>query len=77
MHVKGHSDNEGNDWANERVQWGKDGGPYRRFCKGGGEGPGRFKVLNYRHFYEPNAQARVGSGASITALLGKINFFKM
>ena len=33
------------------------------------------KVLNYRHFYEPNAQAQVGSGASITALPGKINLF--
>ena len=42
MHVKGHCGNEGNDCADERVQWGKDGGPYRRFRKGGGEGPGRF-----------------------------------
>jgi hypothetical protein len=41
VHVKGHSGNEGNDRADERVQWGKDGGPYSRFRKGGGEGPGR------------------------------------
>ena len=26
VHVKGHSGNEGNDRADERVQWGKDGG---------------------------------------------------
>ena len=24
IHVKGHSDNKGNDKADERVQWGKD-----------------------------------------------------
>jgi hypothetical protein len=42
VHVKGHSGNEGNDCADERVQWGKDGGSYSRFRKGGGEGPGRF-----------------------------------
>jgi ribonuclease HI len=42
VHVKGHSGNEGNDRADERVQWGKDGGPCSHFCKGGGEGPGRF-----------------------------------
>jgi hypothetical protein len=42
VHVKGHSGNEGNDCVDERVQWGKDGGPYSRFGKGGGEGPGRF-----------------------------------
>ena len=31
-----------NDHADELVQWGKDGGPYSRFRKGGGEGPRRF-----------------------------------
>ena len=42
VHVKGHSGNEGNDHADELVQWGKDEGPYSRFRKGGGEGPGRY-----------------------------------
>jgi hypothetical protein len=40
--VKGHSCSEGNDCADERVQWGEDGGPYSRFKKVGGEGRGRF-----------------------------------
>ena len=31
IHVKGHSDNKGNDKADERVQWGKETGPYCRF----------------------------------------------
>ena len=42
MHAKGHSGSEGSDCAHERVQCGKDEGPYRRFRKGGGEGPERF-----------------------------------
>ena len=31
IHVKAHSDNTGNDKADERVQWGKVDGPYCRF----------------------------------------------
>ena len=31
IHVKGHSDNKGNDKADERVQWGKETRPYCRF----------------------------------------------
>ena len=35
IHVKGHSDNDGNDKADERVQWGKESGPYCRFTTNG------------------------------------------
>eukprot|EP01048_Picozoa_sp_COSAG05_P012109 COSAG05_NODE_1190_length_5573_cov_33.432590_3_plen_287_part_00 len=35
IHVKGHSDNDGNDKADERVQWGKEEGPYCRFTTNG------------------------------------------
>ena len=35
IHVKGHSDNDGNDKADERVQWGKEDGPYCRFTTNG------------------------------------------
>ena len=31
IHVKGHSDQIGNEKADERVQWGKESGPYCRF----------------------------------------------
>ena len=42
VHVKGHSDDGGNDAADERVQWGKERGPYARLRSGGGEGDSRF-----------------------------------
>ena len=35
IHVKGHSKDKGNDKADERVQWGKDSGPYCRFRSDG------------------------------------------
>ena len=31
IHVKGHSGNAGNDRADDRVQWGKESGPFCRF----------------------------------------------
>ena len=31
IHIKGHSDQLGNEKADERVQWGKENGPYCRF----------------------------------------------
>ena len=31
IHVKGHSGNVGNDKADDRVQWGKESGPFYRF----------------------------------------------
>jgi hypothetical protein len=44
FHVKGHSGGEGNDAADERVQWGKDvNSPMCRLREGGGEGQGRFE----------------------------------
>ena len=44
VHVKGHSGDEGNDAADERVQWGKDvNSPMCRLREGGGEGQGRFE----------------------------------
>jgi len=35
IHVKGHSGDEGNDHADDRVQWGKGEGPYCRFALDG------------------------------------------
>ena len=35
IHVKGHSNDLGNDKADDRVQWGKDEGPYCRFAVDG------------------------------------------
>ena len=35
IHVKGHSNDIGNDKADDRVQWGKDDGPYCRFATDG------------------------------------------
>ncbi len=37
IHIKGHSDQLGNEKADERVQWGKENGPY---CLGGFYGNG-------------------------------------
>ena len=42
VHVKGHSADDGNDAADERVQWGKGQGPFARLRNGGGEGDSRF-----------------------------------
>ena len=42
VHVKGHSDDGGNDRADELVQWGKGDGPYARLRNDGGEGESRF-----------------------------------
>jgi len=42
VHVKGHSADGGNDKADERVQWGKEAGPYARLREGGGEGESRY-----------------------------------
>ena len=42
VHVKGHSADGGNDKADERVQWGKEKGPYARLRNGGGEGESRY-----------------------------------
>ena len=42
MHVKGHSADGGNDKADERVQWGKEAGPYARLRKKDGEGDSRY-----------------------------------
>ena len=44
VHVKGHSDDGGNDRADELVQWGKGDGPYARLRDGGGEGESRFRA---------------------------------
>ena len=38
--MKGHSDDIGNDKADDRVQWGKGPGPYSRFTKDGDEHEG-------------------------------------
>lgn len=46
VHVKGHSADGGNDKADERVQWGKEAGPYARLRDGGGEGESRFGAAN-------------------------------
>ena len=46
VHVKGHSADGGNDKADERVQWGKEPGPYARLRDGGGEGESRFGAAN-------------------------------
>ena len=35
IHVKGHSGDDGNDHADDRVQWGKSEGPYCRFALDG------------------------------------------
>ena len=35
VHVKGHSEDKGNDKADDRVQWGKEDGPYCRFRSDG------------------------------------------
>ena len=41
MHVKGHSDDPGNDRADDLFQWGKTSGPYTRYQQNGtGEGDG-------------------------------------
>ena len=46
VHVKGHRDDDGNERADELVQWGKTAGPYSRFkAGGGGEGDGRYGAL--------------------------------
>eukprot|EP01052_Picozoa_sp_SAG31_P021412 SAG31_NODE_1655_length_7621_cov_3.211912_1_plen_380_part_00 len=45
VHVKGHSADGGNDAADERVQWGKESGPYARLRNGGGEGDSRFGAM--------------------------------
>ena len=46
VHVKGHSDDPGNDRADDLVQWGKTSGPYTRYQQNGtGEGDGRFVHL--------------------------------
>ena len=42
VHVKGHSADGGNDKADERVQWGKEAGPYARLREGGTEGESRY-----------------------------------
>ena len=42
MHVKGHSVDGGYDKADERVQLGKEEGPYARLRDGGGEGASRY-----------------------------------
>ena len=50
VHVKGHSDDVGNDRADELVQWGKTRGPYSRLRNEGkdGEGDGRSQPLTAR-----------------------------
>lgn len=40
VHVAGHSDDRGNDRADELVQWGKSSGPFSRMYPSGGEGEG-------------------------------------
>ena len=45
VHVKGHSADGGNDAADERVQWGKENGPFARLRNGGGEGDSRFGAV--------------------------------
>ena len=42
VHVKGHSADDGNDRADELVQWGKGDGPHCRLREGGGEGASRY-----------------------------------
>ena len=45
IHIKGHSDQLGNEKADERVQWGKENGPYCRFRLDGtsGRSPPRWR----------------------------------
>ena len=43
VHVRGHSDDNGNDRADALVQWGKESGPYARGYEGGGEGESRLR----------------------------------
>ena len=43
VHVRGHSDDNGNDRADALVQWGKEDGPYARGYEGGGEGESRLR----------------------------------
>ena len=46
VHVKGHSEDGGNDRADLLVQWGKSDGPFSRMCVAGdGEGAGRFQAV--------------------------------
>ena len=40
--MKGHSDDGGNDRADELVQWGKGDGPFAPLRDGGGEGDSCF-----------------------------------
>ena len=41
IHIKGHSDQLGNEKADERVQWGKENGPYCRSADSGSMAPQR------------------------------------
>jgi ribonuclease HI len=59
VHVKGHSEDGGNDRADELVQWGKNEGPYCRLRAGDGEGETRYRGATA----EENA-AKVGGAAT-------------
>ena len=43
VHVRGHSDDNGNDRADTLVQWGNGAAPYARGREGAGEGESRLK----------------------------------
>ena len=72
MHVKGHSDDGGNDHADELVQWGKEDGPYARLRNGGGEGESCFRAaapcLGRQRERGTAAVAPMGSAAAEAAL---------
>ena len=69
MHVKGHSDDGGNDHADELVQWGKEDGPYARLRNGGGEGESCFRAAApWAAARGTAAVAPMGSAAAEAAL---------
>eukprot|EP01051_Picozoa_sp_SAG22_P009485 SAG22_NODE_795_length_7149_cov_16.608227_2_plen_140_part_00 len=74
VHVKGHSADGGNDKADERVQWGKEAGPYARLRDGGGEGESRYgaaaraALSGEESSAEPVADGRRGFGGADQAI---------
>jgi hypothetical protein len=63
VHVKGHSEDGGNDRADELVQWGKGKAPFCRLRDGGGEGETRYRgataeenETRYRNDSEPEPE---------------------
>eukprot|EP01052_Picozoa_sp_SAG31_P010129 SAG31_NODE_545_length_14238_cov_15.518849_16_plen_97_part_00 len=71
MHVKGHSDDGGNDRADELVQWGKEDGPYARLREGGGEGESHFGPATNRA--EDSAEEIIELDEALEALLADVD----